>query len=177
LYLEATRTAAGPGRREASAWWTLAPHDISLALYLFDAVPLAITAAARIAPEGHDIATFATMHFPDGRLAHVHAARLAPQKERRFSLVGERRSLVFDELAPQEHLRYCEPSTEGEGAIVERIPVETAEPLLAQCASFVEGVARGDAAAGNAAHALSVVRVLAAGARSMSEGGVPVEVS
>ena len=39
------------------------------------------------------------------------------------------------------------------------------------------GAARGDTAGGNGAHALAVVRVLEAGARSMAGGGAPVEVA
>ena len=40
LYFEATRVGARDRRaRPGSAWWALAPHDVSLALYLFGAAP------------------------------------------------------------------------------------------------------------------------------------------
>ena len=58
----------------------------------------------------------------------------------------------------------------------EPVPVDVVDALGAQCRHFVASVARGDTAAGNGAHALAVVRVLEAGARSMRAGGAPVEV-
>jgi len=51
------------------------------------------------------------------------------------------------------------------------------DPLLAQCAHFLSCVRRSDASGGNAAHALAVVRVLEAGARSMRARGTPVELA
>ena len=37
LWFEAARVGAGTAARPGSAWWALAPHDVSLALHLFDA--------------------------------------------------------------------------------------------------------------------------------------------
>jgi hypothetical protein len=59
--------------------------------------------------------------------------------------------------------------------ISELIPVDRIDPLAAQCATFVSRVLRNDVRADGAAHAVDVVRVLAAGARSMREAGAPVE--
>jgi len=56
------------------------------------------------------------------------------------------------------------------------VAVDAADALAAQCRHFLTGVARGDTSAGNGAHALAVVRVLEAGARSMDAGGAPVAV-
>jgi predicted dehydrogenase len=194
LYFEATRAATRTSRRRGGAWWTLAPHDVSLALYLFDAVPIAVTAvASRAGSSDDDVATFATLHFADGRLAHLHAARLAARPERRFSLVGSERSLWFDELDPDAALRSTERATEragehaseragapafrGNAISVEEISIGSVNPLLAQCMHFASCAARGDTDGGNSAHALAVVRVLAAGARSMTAGGAPIEVT
>jgi len=175
LYFEATRTVTGTTRRGGSAWWTLAPHDVSLALHLFDAVPTAVSAAASRGGE-EDVATFATLHFGDGRLAHLHAARFAAVRERRFSIVGARRALSFDELAPEPVLRLSEPTSGGPGASVEEIAIGPTDVLAAQCLHFTSCAARGDTDGGNGAHALGVVRVLEAGARSMTAGGAPIEV-
>jgi predicted dehydrogenase len=177
LYFEAARTAPGTSSRRGSAWWTLAPHDVSLALHLFDAVPATVsTVGSRQGGSEQDVAAFATLHFPDGRLAHIHAARFAPAKQRRFSVVGTRRSLTFDELAPQHPLRFSEPAAGDAPGATEDVPIDVGDPLLAQCAHFVSCVARGDTEGGNGAHALAVVRVLEAGARSMRAGGAPIEV-
>lgn len=182
LWLETTRLAPGTARAGGSAWWTLAPHDVSLALHLFGAVPVRVTAVGRTAesselePDETDRVAWVTLHFDDGRLAHIHVARLAVEKKRGFSVVGTRRALAFDELAPERALRICDPARSGAAAHAEIIPVDAADALSAQCRHFVAGVARDDPSAGNSGHALAVVRVLEAGTRSMRAGGAPVDV-
>jgi predicted dehydrogenase len=44
LYLYAQRLNLGVVRRDQNAWWSLAPHDISVASYLFGADPIAVSA-------------------------------------------------------------------------------------------------------------------------------------
>lgn len=208
LWLETTRLAPGTARAGGSAWWTLAPHDVSLALHLFGAVPARVTAVGRSAeasepdrqdrmsriglsadrhpmvggsgralePDEKDRVAWVTLHFDDGRLAHIHVARLAIEKKRGFSVVGSRRAIAFDELAPERALRICDPARGGAPARTEVIPVDATDALSAQCRHFVSGVARDDLSAGNSGHALAVVRVLEAGTRSMRAGGAPVDV-
>jgi predicted dehydrogenase len=197
LWLETTRLAPGTARSGGSAWWTLAPHDVSLALHLFGAVPARVTAVGRLppapGPEGSvsriahppdpegpdqpDRVAWVTLHFADGRLAHIHVARLAVEKKRGFSVVGTRRALTFDELAPERALRVHTAARNGAPPHVEIVPVDTTDALSAQCQHFVASVARGDPSAGNSAHALAVVRVLEAGTRSMRASGEPVDVA
>jgi predicted dehydrogenase len=177
LYFEAARTVTGTNRRGESAWWTLAPHDVSLALHLFDAAPVTVSAVASRSGSDTDVATFATLHFGDGRLAHLHAARFAAARERRFSIVGTDRALSFDELETTPTVRLSEPTLGGPGVTIEQIAIGAADPLFAQCLHFISCVTRGDTTGGNAAHALAVVRVLEAGARSMAANGAPVEVA
>jgi predicted dehydrogenase len=177
LWLESTRLAPGPARSAGGAWWTLAPHDVSLALHFFGAVPARVTAVSRGDGEGGlETVVWATLHFADGALAHIHVARRAPERRRGFQVVGARRSLSFDELSAGGELRVHDPAR-GPTAAAEVVPIEPADPLAAQCLHFVSGVARGDVSAGNAAHALAVVRVLEAGARSMQQGGAPADVA
>jgi predicted dehydrogenase len=178
LWLEAARLAPGPARTAGSVWWTLAPHDVSLALHLFDGVPREVTAVGGPgrAP-GEETVVWATLRFDDGRLAHLHAARQAAEKKRGFSIVGTARALTFDELAAGGGaLHLHDPRRAGGGTQADPVPVDVIDALGAQCRHFISGVARGDTGAGNGAHALAVVRVLEAGARSMCAGGAPIEV-
>jgi len=178
LWLEAARLAPGPARTAGSVWWTLAPHDVSLALHLFDAVPTQVTAVGGAGAPGEELVVWATLHFDDGRLAHLHAARQAAEKRRGFSIVGTARALTFDELAAGGGaLHLHDPTRVGNGTHTDPVPVDVIDALGAQCRHFVSSVARGDTGAGNGKHALAVVRVLDAGARSMRAGGAPIEVA
>src|SRR5262245_1595594 len=55
LTFESRRTTPGAPRRTGSAWWALAPHDISLALHLFAERPATVTATgAKWGQSGED---------------------------------------------------------------------------------------------------------------------------
>jgi predicted dehydrogenase len=180
LTFESVRTAGASVRRSGSAWWTLAPHDISLALHVFDALPaeVSVVAGAR-GPEHQDLSARATLRFADGRVGHVHVTRITDSPERRSRIGGTRRSIVFDELSREHPLRFVPNAGEGEGeaAGAENIAIDEGDALFAQCRHFIACVARQDPSGGNGAHALAVVQVLVAGARSMQAGGEPVTVA
>jgi predicted dehydrogenase len=186
LYLHATRVGFGTVRPGESAWWSIAPHDIAAALYLFDGLPTAVSAtgAGYLQMRQHDVA-FGTMTFSDGRVAHVHVSWLAPEKRRLLTVVGSHKMLTFDETDAERPLRLYDrafvPAAARAGFIgragdVEAPALPEVEPLVAECESFIERVRLGALPPGEAERALGVVRVLEAGERSMRAGGAPVEV-
>jgi predicted dehydrogenase len=176
LYFASTRASPGPARGPGSTWWALAPHDVSLALKLLGARPTGVSASggAYTRPDQDNVAV-ATLQFPDGRTAHLLVARFAGEKRRHFLVAGTERSITFDELDQVHPLKVHAPR--GGETLSTAVSIENVDPLLSQCIEFVTSAARGDTAAGNGEHALSVVRVLEAGARSMRLGGSPVEVA
>jgi predicted dehydrogenase len=149
-------------------WWALAPHDVSLALYLFDALPTSITATGSNWGAGQeDNEAAAVLHFPGGRTAQIQVARFVANKRRDVTIAGLDATLTFDELASTEQaLRLWKPQT---GTAV--VPGERVDALQAQCVDFVARVACGDASSESGAHAVDVVRVLEAGERSMRLAG------
>lgn len=174
LWLESTRLATTPARSPGGVWWTLAPHDVSLALHFFGAVPTRVAVVAPGVRGEVDAVAWATLHFGDGAVAHIHVATAAPEKRRGFQVVGTEGTLTFDELFAGGELRVLDRRYPGRPGEV--VAVEADDALSAQCRHFVAGVARCDPAAGNADHALGVVRVLESGIESMQNGGAPVEV-
>jgi predicted dehydrogenase len=187
LYVHATRVAFGTVRPDESAWWSVAPHDVAVALHLLDDVPVTVSAtgAAFLQPGQVDVA-FATLRFGDGRLAHVHVSWLAPLRSRALTVVGTEAMLMFDEAA-EHSLRIYRRSFERapdvgrwlprSGEEIEIPELARVEPLLAECEHFVACVARGARPRGDAREAMGVMRVLDAGERSMRAGGVAVEVA
>ncbi len=82
-----------------------------------------------------DVVAFATLHFADGRLAHLHAARFAAAREqRRFSSSARGASLTFDELARGHRppLRRARRAATRHGRPRD-VPIDVGDPLLAQC--------------------------------------------
>lgn len=188
LYLYGMRVNLGQVRVDENALWSFGPHDVSVALYLLGERPVQVAAQGHgyLRPQVEDV-VFLTMRFASGVLAHVHLSWLDPYKERKLTVVGEKKMVVFDDMEPREKLRifdkgverppeygsYGESLTIREGDIfIPKIP--NIEPLAAELAHFVR-VARGtEAPRATAADGVAVVHVLEAATRSLAGGGSPV---
>jgi len=189
-YVSLVRTNLGPIRTDVNAAWDLASHDISIMNYWFDGEPATASASGGswINP-GLEDAVFATLRYPDGVLAHLHASWLHPRKARDVTVVGDRRMLTFDDLAHTEPLRIYDKQVTDErsapgfidtfatfrasvrdGDIT--IPrITPGEPLRTECQHFVACVANGQAPLTGGREAVAVVRVLEAMQRSLAGGG------
>lgn len=99
-YMHAQRLNLGRIQTNINALWSLAVHDIAIALYIFDETPLWVRAwgHAFITPGVEDVA-FLSMQFPSGRLANLHASWLDPEKKRQVTLVGSKQMVVYDDVS------------------------------------------------------------------------------
>jgi predicted dehydrogenase len=191
-YCHAARTGLGPIRQDVNALWDLAPHDISIILYLFDRKPLEVVANGEsYLRDGTEDVVFVTVRLEDHILANIHLSWIDPYKTRRLTVIGEDRMLVFDDVVADEKLRLYdrgasyEASAEqargteyGEYVAIVRdgdilIPkVAPAEPLKEQTAHFLECCERGTRPETDGAAARSVVAVLEAASASLENGKV-----
>jgi predicted dehydrogenase len=187
-YLYGLRVNLGQVRADENALWSFGPHDVSVALYLLDEPPVTVAAHGKsyLQPGVEDV-VFLTMEFASGVLAHVQLSWLDPHKERKLTVVGARKMVVFDDMEAREKLRiydkgvdrppeygsYGEALSVREGDIfIPKIP--NVEPLAAELGHFVR-VARGaEPPRSSAEDGVRVVRVLAAATRSLAAGGAPV---
>lgn len=187
LYLYFQRVNLGIVRKEENAWWSLAPHDVSVACYLFGGEPVSVSAGghAYLQPGVEDV-VFANLRFADGRMANIHVSWLDPHKVRKMTLVGSQRMVVFDDMQAGEKLRvydkgayvqrsvgYAEAITLRTGDIlIPKIPSD--EPLRLECEHFVDCVLKDTQPRSDGADGVRVVRVLEAGSESLRRGGAPV---
>lgn len=182
-YVYSQRLNLGQVRRDENAMWSLAPHDISVALYLLAQHPVAVSAVGRdfLRTGIHDL-VFLTMHFANGSLAHDHVSWLDPHKVRRITVVGSQKMAVFDDMAPREKLRIFDQGVDfpevGYGDIhtlrfgdiyIPRIDMR--EPLALECQHFLGCVRAGTRPLSDGENGLAVLRVLAAGQQSLDQEG------
>lgn len=173
------RLGAPPAGREETAWWALAPHDISVMRALLGTEPASIQATSTASSGRHrEDAMTAILTFPAGQLGIIRVGGDAPTKVRRITVIGERRSVTFTD----GHLRaslihYDSPvSIEPEGALPtppEPVHEETIlgiEPLLLEAQHFVDCLRSGTAFETGGAEGVAVVRVLEAGSRALALG-------
>jgi predicted dehydrogenase len=189
-YVSMVRTNLGPIRTDVNASWDLISHDVSIVNYWLDAVPEAVSAVGgQWINGGIEDAVFATMRFPNGVLANVHASWLNPRKARDITIAGDKRMLSFDDMNLLEPVRIYDKrvadpaqgpgfvdtfasfrTSVREGDIT--IPrISSGEPLRAECEHFLDCVRLGKRPLVGGREAAAVVRVLEAIDRSMRSGG------
>ncbi|MGE3313506.1 MAG: Gfo/Idh/MocA family protein [Planctomycetaceae bacterium] len=124
-YMYCQRLNLGVVRQEENAFWSLAPHDISVILHLFGSEPTRIEASGQcFLQEGIEDVVFSTLHFADRRVAHIHVSWLDPHKKRSMVLVGSEKMLVFDDTESTEKVRIYDKS-----ACVETDPAGQMPPI------------------------------------------------
>ena len=187
FYLYGLRVNLGQVRKDENALWSFGPHDVSVALYLLDEEPVRVAAHGKsyLQPAIEDV-VFLTMEFESGVIAHVQMSWLDPHKERKLTVVGAKKMVVFDDMEPREKLRIYDKGVDRppeyrsfgeslairEGDIfIPRIPA--VEPLAAELAHFVRAAQGREAPRASAADGVRVVRVLEAASRSLARGGAP----
>ncbi len=189
-YLYSLRVNLGKLRQDENAMWSLAPHDISIILYLLGRNPVSVAARghAYLQPGVEDV-VFLNLLFGDGKMAQIQVSWLDPRKERRLTVVGERRMVEFDDSHPTEKLRIYDKGFHrppeftqfGEFLTVRNgdihIPhLDLPEPLNVECRHFIESIVAGTAPRTGAKEGLDVIRVLDAAGRSLKNQGVPVAI-
>lgn len=193
-YLSMTRTNLGPVRSDVNAAWDLASHDISIANYWLDEIPMSVSASGGSwLNRGIEDVVFATLTYPNGVLVHIEASWLNPQKRRMISVVGSDRMLTIDDMDLNEPLRVYDKGVIGagnddlrdtfagfrsqirEGEV--RIPhVTGGEPLRAECEEFLSRVHGTRSSFSDGRAGAEVVAVLEAIDRSLKDGGKSVQV-
>lgn len=189
-YAHSERTNLGPFRYDVNALWDLAPHDISIFNYLFDAAPIRVSGCGQkyLGMHLEDVA-FASLEYPKKILVNVHVSWLDPKKVRQITIVGDKKMVVWDDLDNLGPIRLYDKHVErtakfyesyGEFQLLSRegsitIPnIGFHEPLKNQAQYFLDCIInektpdRADAQKG-----CDVVRTLCATQKSMERNGAP----
>lgn len=187
-YVDAVRVSLGLFQPGVNVLWDLAPHDISILLYLIDSDPVLVNAqGADCIFKGKPDIVYLNLEFADGTLAHVHVSWLDPRKVRRTTVVGSKKMVVYDDVENLEKIKVYDKGVEvlpytdtfGEfqcsyryGDVV--IPnIRFTEPLRLECQHFVECISSGSRPLTCGRNGLKVIRVLEAAQRSLHHGGAP----
>lgn len=188
-YINSQRLNLGLFQQDINVIWDLAPHDISIVLYLLDHKPHEVSAigTSHINMAIEDVAVL-TMKFANGLIAFIQTSWLDPDKIRKMTIVGSKKMMVFDDVQPTEKIRIYDKSVEVPkhydtyaefhysykyGDIV--IPkIDGGEPIRTELDHFIDCI-ENDAkplSCGNAG--LHVVQILEAAEESLKNENKPV---
>jgi predicted dehydrogenase len=176
--IEAERVNLGLFRNDINVIWDLAPHDISILLYLLGKKPekIKVQAHAHVQSNIEDVAHL-DLEFADGMNAHIHVSWLHPCKIRRVTVIGDARMVVYDDTNPAEMIKVY-----NKGADVHADPVvsyrygeitiphiDWIEPLHLECEDFANSIRTGAKPRASGEVGLSVVKVLAAAQEALEK--------
>ncbi|HEX9783204.1 MAG TPA: Gfo/Idh/MocA family oxidoreductase [Opitutaceae bacterium] len=191
-YIAARRLNLGLFQKDINVAWDLAPHDLSIILHILEEMPHSVNCrgSAHVTPGIEDV-TAMTLNFRHERSAIVHSSWLDPRKIREMTIVGSKRMIVYDDIAPLEKIKIFDTR-------VERPPhydtfadfhyayhygdmyiphVKQEEPLKNECQHFVDCIRTGRTPITSGERGLEVVRVLAAASESVKAGGSAVMIN
>lgn len=189
-YIYSSRLNLGIIRRSENVLWSLAPHDISVALYLLDMEPMKVCAqgTSYVQPGIEDV-VFITMVFPGNKLVHHHVSWLDPSKTRRITVVGSDKMAVFDDMESVEKLRIydkgvndAEFASYGEFLALYSgdtyVPkIDTRRPLSLECEDFIHCIQNRGCPRSGGKEAVQVLRILDAAQQSLNSRGQWVTLS
>jgi predicted dehydrogenase len=167
-YIYGNRLNLGQLRADENALWSLGAHDVSVVLALAGEEPYELSARGEsYMREGIEDVVFGFLRFPSGLAAHLHLSWLDPHKERRFTVVGDKRMATFDDMEAERKVTiYDKGFDEKSNSYVARAGeirsplVPSTEPLAIECRHFIECVREGRAPRSDGESGLRVVRVL-----------------
>ena len=187
-YIYANRVNLGRVQQDINVLWSIAPHDISILLYVLGEMPVEVSAHGATYLNAHvqDV-VFVTLTFPNKVLGHIHASWLDPSRMRRMTIVGSEKMIVYDDADAEAKLRiydkgvYRHGSAYGESLLkihsgdIHIPKIDMTEPLRIECQNFVECVRDGGCPRTDGENGWRVIRVLEAAQESLDRGGAAVK--
>jgi predicted dehydrogenase len=186
-YIAARRLNLGLFQKDINVAWDLAPHDISILLYLLNESPVSVSCqGSSHVTRGIEDVTMMYLTFQKKRCAFVHNSWLDPKKVRQMTVVGSQRMIVYDDTEPLEKLKVYDARVEvpphydsfaeftysyhyGDAYVPY---IKQDEPLKLECQHFIDCIRDKAHSITGGRMGLEVVRILAAADRSLAQQGV-----
>jgi predicted dehydrogenase len=188
-YISARRLNLGLFQKDINVAWDLAPHDISIILHIMGEPPVSVNCrgSAHVTPGIEDV-TSMCLTFGKDRSAIIHSSWLDPRKVREMTIVGSKRMIVYDDVAPLEKIRIFDVR-------VERPPhydtfaefhyayhygdvyapyIKQEEPLKTECQHFLDCIRESKSPLSSGAQGMEMVRILEASSLSLKQNGSAV---
>ena len=144
--IRANRLGLGTIRSEESVIYDLSAHDISMILSIVKELPIDVNVQSihhhdNVGPDGVSI----KLSFSKGLTALINSDWMSPYKEHKFSIIGTKGSLIFDDTKTwSEKLLYNPSIVTSKNSIInapiEKIEIQENEPLKSELKEFIDCV-------------------------------------
>ncbi|MEJ3403947.1 Gfo/Idh/MocA family oxidoreductase [Rathayibacter sp. YIM 133350] len=191
LFIDSVRINLGLIQPDVDVFWDLAPHDLSIIDFVLPGGlrPVSVNAhGADPLGAGKACVGYLALPLEQGAIAHVHVNWLSPTKVRQMIIGGTKRTLVWDDLNPQQRLSVYDRGVDlvsQSAAGVERAAATVSyrlgdtwspalperEALDAMVTEFHDSITAGRPARTDGEAGLRVLAVLEAAAESLASVG------
>jgi len=196
--IDMIRVNLGLFQEKVNVIWDLAPHDVSMLIYYLEDIPLTARAIGQsYIREGIEDDAHITLEFKDKIMANMHVSWLDPCKIRRTTIVGNKKMLVFDDIAQDEKIKIYDKGVTVQKNNIPKQPyydtyeqwvltyrsgdvyapkIENKEPLNVMAAHFIDCIKTNKKPISDGYSGLRVVKVIESAQKSLKNSGVKVAV-
>lgn len=189
LYITSNRLNLGLFQDDINVVWDLAPHDISILLYLLKKMPISVNAQGKAHyKKGIEDVAWVSLNFNNNLIAFLHHSWLDPYKIRKMTVVGSKKMLIYDDVEPNEKIKIFDKGiqvppyydTFAEFHFTYRYGdiysprIEEYEPLAKECQHFIHCIQKNQQPISNGYDGLKVISILEAATESLKNSGKSV---
>jgi predicted dehydrogenase len=188
-YISSRRLNLGLFQKDINVAWDLAPHDISIILYIMNEKLESVNCQgkAHVNPDIEDVTNMA-LNFTNSGFATIQSSWLDPNKIREMIFVGSKKMLVYDDIEPNEKIKIYDKRVEAPphydtfaefqysyhyGDMYAPY-LKMVEPLKVECQHFLDCIENGIKPLSSGKEGLEVVQILEAASQSLKNGGAKV---
>ena len=186
LYYNSVRVNLGIFQHDVNVIWDLAPHDISVVNYLVkDLKPLSVNAiGSKHFGRGMEDVAYLHVKFENDFIGNFHVNWLSPVKIRQTMIAGDKKMLLWNDLASDEKIKIYDKSVDvktREGVhnllVAYRSgdmwspQIANIEALKLETEYLVECINSGARPINDGIEGLKVVKILEASEKSIKNGG------
>jgi predicted dehydrogenase len=192
IYISSRRLNLGLFQKDINVAWDLAPHDLSIILYILGEEPKTVSCQgkAHINPEIEDV-TNITLTFNSRGYATIQSSWIDPRKIRDMTVVGTKKMIVYDDLEPLEKIKiydkgvyvpqHCDTYAQFQysyhyGDVYSPL-IKQDEPLKIECGHFLECIRTGQKSESSGEKGMEVVQILEAASKSLKNSNIAIQVS
>ncbi len=186
LFYDSMRVNLGLSQSNVNVIWDLASHDLSILDFVIAEMPSTVTAVGKeFAGKSPGIA-FVTLTYKSGMIAHLNVNRMSPIKLRTILLGGTAKTIVYDDIQPDEKVKVYDKGADIDVKDVEQVRnqlisyrkgdvfsprIEPVEALKAEIEYFVDAVGKKQISINDGAAGLRIVKILEAAQQSFAANG------
>ena len=176
-YIYSNRLNYGKVRTQEDAFWSLAPHDISIFQHIAGQYPSELLShGSKILQNGIYDSTITKIKYENGIEGHIFVSWLHPFKEHRLVIIGSEAMISFEDSIDGKPLKFFSKKYEisGKSPIkrdgpVKLIKYDNLEPLEQELSYFIN-LENNKTHVADGNHAIDVIRILVDASHQLKKG-------